>query len=76
MKYNVVLVETDEGFAASCPALPGCHSQGTTRDEALATIREANSLWLEVAEEDELRGWEHAGARDAGLTPKQFRELL
>jgi predicted RNase H-like HicB family nuclease len=63
VQYHVVLVETNEGFAVSCPALPGCHSQGSTRDEALAAIREAIVLWLEVAEEDEVRGWEEAGAR-------------
>jgi len=63
MNYRVVLVETDEGFSVSCPALPGCHSQGTTREEALANIREAIQLWLEVAEEDAQREPELAGAR-------------
>jgi predicted RNase H-like HicB family nuclease len=39
----LVLFETDEdGWeVVSCPTLPGCHSQGRTRDEALANIREA-----------------------------------
>ena len=39
----VVVFETDEdGWeVASCPTLPGCHSQGRTRDEALANIGEA-----------------------------------
>ena len=39
----LVLFERDEdGWeVASCPTLPGCHSQGRTRDEALANIREA-----------------------------------
>ncbi|MAF52960.1 MAG: hypothetical protein CL694_08120 [Chloroflexi bacterium] len=38
-----VLFETDEdGYVvASCPALPGCHSQGVTRQEATSNIREA-----------------------------------
>jgi predicted RNase H-like HicB family nuclease len=52
MTYPVVLIESEEGFAVGCPALPGCWSQGKTRDEALATIREAIALWLEVEEED------------------------
>ena len=52
MQYHVVMIESEEGFAVSCPALPGCHSQGATHDEALANIREAIQLWLEVAGED------------------------
>jgi predicted RNase H-like HicB family nuclease len=38
-----VSFETDEDgyFVASCPALPGCHSQGRTRQEATSNIREA-----------------------------------
>jgi predicted RNase H-like HicB family nuclease len=52
MKYKVVLVESEEGFAVECPALRGCHSQGATREEALANIREAIQDWLAVAAED------------------------
>ena len=63
MTYRVVLIETDEGFAVSCPALPGCHSQGATREEALVNIREAIQLWLEVAEEDAQREPAAEGAR-------------
>jgi predicted RNase H-like HicB family nuclease len=63
MNYRVMLVETDEGFSVSCPALPGCHSQGATHEEALANIREAIRLWLEVAEEDARRESEADGAR-------------
>lgn len=66
MHYTVILIETEEGTAVSCPALPGCHSQGATRDEALANIREAITLWLEVAEEDAER--ELVGGRCALYT--------
>jgi len=52
MKYKVLLIKSDEGFAVGCPALPGCWSQGKTREEALSNIRDAIQLWLEVAEED------------------------
>jgi len=55
MKYPVILVESEEGFAVSCPALPGCWSQGSTREEALVNIRDAIRLWLEVAEDDAMR---------------------
>lgn len=41
MKYGVTLVESDEGWAVWCDALPGCCSQGTTREEAMLNIRDA-----------------------------------
>jgi predicted RNase H-like HicB family nuclease len=46
MNYRVVLIESDEGFSVSCPALKGCHSQGATRVEALDNIRDAIREWL------------------------------
>jgi predicted RNase H-like HicB family nuclease len=46
MTYRVILVETEEGIAVSCPALKGCHSQGKTRAEALENIRDAIREWL------------------------------
>ena len=51
MRYRVVLVESEEGFAVSCPALKGCHSQGATREEALLNIREAIQEWLAAEKE-------------------------
>jgi predicted RNase H-like HicB family nuclease len=52
MRYKVLLIKSDEGYAVGCPALPGCWSQGKTREDARRNIREAIRLWLEVAEED------------------------
>ena len=52
MSYRIRMLETDEGWSVSCLDLPGCHSQGDTRDEALANIREAIQLWLEVEAEE------------------------
>ena len=52
MTYRIRLLETEEGWAVSCLDLPGCHSQGSTREEALTNIREAISLWLEVEAEE------------------------
>lgn len=46
MKYRVVLHPSDEGFAVSCPGLPGCWSQGATETEALANIRDAIEDYL------------------------------
>ncbi len=51
MKYTVLIEESDEGFAASVPGLPGCHSQGTTEAEALANITDAIREYLDAVEE-------------------------
>jgi predicted RNase H-like HicB family nuclease len=52
MNYRIRLIETEEGWSVSCLDLPGCHSQGSTRDDALEAIRDAISLWLEVEAEE------------------------
>ena len=52
MKLDIVLEEEEDGtYSVHCPALKGCHSQGHTRDEAIANIQEAIELYLEVAGE-------------------------
>ncbi len=53
MKFRIVLKPDieDGGYNASCPALPGCHSQGDSSDEAIFNIREAIKLCLEVLNE-------------------------
>ncbi len=48
MKYKIALVQSEEGYAASVPGLPGCWSQGSTEEEALANIRDAIQEYLEV----------------------------
>jgi len=40
-KYKVVLRQTDEGYSACCPGLPGCWSQGASEAEAIGNIRDA-----------------------------------
>lgn len=53
MKLRVVLEPSDEGgYTALTPALPGCISQGDTRQEALDNIQEAISLYLEAVDDD------------------------
>jgi predicted RNase H-like HicB family nuclease len=48
MRYTVILEqEADGGYVATMPALPGCVSQGDTRDEAMKNIREAADLYIE-----------------------------
>lgn len=52
MKLKVLVRAEDVGgYSVSVPALPGCHSQGETLEDALANIREAAELWLEVTAE-------------------------
>lgn len=52
VKLKVVISPgPDGGFVASCPALPGCHSQSDTKKEALANIREAIKGCLGVLNE-------------------------
>ncbi len=53
MKLRVVLESSDEGgYTVYVPSLPGCISEGDSRDEALANIREAIELYLEPIEDD------------------------
>lgn len=48
MKYRVIIQQDEDGMlVAEVPALPGCMSQGATRVEAAANIREAIEAYLE-----------------------------
>ena len=69
MEKLAVVIEQDEDgyFVASCPALKGCWSQGTTEDEAFVNISDAIEGWLE-AEAERAR---------SGLRPGQLlREVV
>ncbi len=49
MKMTVTIDRDEDGvWVVECPAIPGCVSQGQTKEEALANIREAIELCLEV----------------------------
>jgi len=52
MKYKVILIESEEGVAVSCPQLRGCHSQGATTAEALENIKDAIREWLEAGKDE------------------------
>ena len=55
MKLTVTVDRDEDGvWIVECPAIPGCVSQGQTREEALANIREAIALCIEVRAE---QGW-------------------
>ena len=53
---QVIIYKGDDGmWIAECPSLPGCISQGETREEAIKNIREAIKLYIEVLKEDNLK---------------------
>lgn len=53
LEYSVVIHEAEEGgYWVEVPALPGCYSQGETREETLENVREAIELFLEGLRED------------------------
>lgn len=48
MKFRVVIEQDEDGkFVANCPTLPGCVSQGDTRDEAKRNVADAIDGYLE-----------------------------
>jgi predicted RNase H-like HicB family nuclease len=52
MKFNVTLERDEDGmWVVECPSIPGCVSQGKTKQEALKNIKEAIQLCLEVRAE-------------------------
>jgi len=48
VKYRITYVESEEGVAVWCDDLPGCCSQGATKQEAEENIRVAIQEYLEV----------------------------
>ncbi|HJS18277.1 MAG TPA: type II toxin-antitoxin system HicB family antitoxin [Anaerolineales bacterium] len=53
MRIKVVLEESDEGgYTVYVPSLPGCISEGDTKEDALRNIQEAIELYLEPVEDD------------------------
>ena len=55
MKLKVVLESSEEGgYTVYVPSLPGCISEGDTREEALANVREAIELYLEPTDDDDI----------------------
>ena len=55
MKMTITIDRDEDGvWIAECPSIPGCVSQGDTKDEAIANIREAIALCLEVRAEQGL----------------------
>lgn len=53
MKTFIILKPGEDGqYIAECPSMPGCISQGETKEQALTNIKEAVELYLELVNED------------------------
>lgn len=53
MRLHIILEPSEEGgFTAIVPSLPGCISEGDTKEQALKNIKEAIELYLEPVEDD------------------------
>ena len=66
MKYRVVIEQDEDGiYVVECPNLPGCISQGKTREEAVANMKEAIRGYIAALEEDHL-----------AVPPDRFEALL
>lgn len=54
MRQIILYKDEDGKWVAECPSLPGCVSQGETKQETITNIKEAIDLYLQVLEEDGL----------------------
>jgi predicted RNase H-like HicB family nuclease len=54
MRQVVIYRGEDQMWVAECPSLPGCISQGATREVALTNIKEAIDLYVETLTDDRL----------------------
>ncbi len=63
---QVIIYPGEDGYwVAECPSLPGCISQGETKEEAVANIKEAIRGYVAALEEDSLQ-----------VPPERFEALL
>lgn len=51
MRYKIALQQSEEGYSASVPGLPGCWSQGATEEEVLENIQDAIQEYLAARDE-------------------------
>lgn len=53
MVYRVLMEKGEDfGYVAHCPAIPGCHSQGNTIEDAIENIKDAIKACLEALDKD------------------------
>ena len=54
MRYVMLSTDEEGNWIADVPSLPGCHSDGRTRDEAIERVKEAIEVYIEALEQDNL----------------------
>ena len=54
MRQVILIPGEDDGWVVECPSLPGCISQGESKEEAVANIRDAIKVYITALEEDGL----------------------
>lgn len=60
MKLRIIFEPSDEGgYTVTVPGLPGCISEGETKEEALVNIKEAIELYLEPVDDDRILSPSH-----------------
>ena len=73
MKFTVSLDRDEDGvWVAECPSIPGCVSQGSTREQALESVKEAIELCLRVRAKEALRSL----LGNAGLSVAEFSTAM
>jgi predicted RNase H-like HicB family nuclease len=65
MRQVIIYPGEDQYYVAECPSLPGCISQGGTREEAISNIREAIEGYISALEQDHIP-----------VPPEKFEALL
>lgn len=69
MIYRVVIEKgEDSGYVVHCPAIPGCHSQGNTIEEAIENIKDAIKGCLSVLEEEPISEDKKLGVMEVEVT--------
>ena len=54
MRYVLLYQDEENNWIAEVPSLPGCHSDGQTREEAIVRVKEAIELYIEVLRDDNM----------------------
>ncbi len=53
-RYVLLYQDEEQNWIAEVPSLPGCHSDGRTRSEAIERVKEAMEAFIEALEQDDL----------------------